>query len=278
MKRRIVFVSLMLFAALCFINTEKAEAKTVKISIRHSMAGKKQYSVITAKTSSGKVVWKYKTKKYAATELDATTMRVKGNRVYAFENGKMLVFNKKTGKKLVNKKHVLKGYQVDFIVDSSGNCYAQPYYMDLVYKVSAKGKILWKRNMSKTKLSCPGKMKIKKDAVRFYYDSESPEPYEDVIRKYIDFDKKTGKILKYKAETGVVRETDDMSMEEAEKKVRKYVKAGDSKKYVIECDREDKKYYYFVVGYDNGYSIVFNRLCHYRVHKKTGKIKVIDEH
>lgn len=41
--------------------------------------------------------------------------------------------------------------------------------------------------------------------MRFYYDSESPEPYEDVTGKYIDFDKKTGKILKYKGEDGKVK-------------------------------------------------------------------------
>lgn len=208
MKRKIVVMSLILVAALYFTGAEKAEAKTAKVtkvSIKNNMSGDKQYSVIIAKNGSGKTVWKYKTKKYDVTELTATTMQTKGNRVYAFENGKMLVFDKQTGKKIVNTKQILEGYQVKFAVDSSGACYAQPYYMDLVYKVSAKGRILWKRDIKKTKLGWPGKIKIKKDAVRFYYDIESPEPYEDITGKYIDFDKKTGKMLKYKGVDGKVR-------------------------------------------------------------------------
>lgn len=235
-NRMIIFALGIFFLALCLRGGQSVKAASVsKISVSTKQKGGKAYYIIRAKNRAGKVVWKYKTKRYDLTELLPVTMKTKGNRVYVFEDGRMLVFHKQNGKRLLRTKKILKGWQAVFIVDSSGNCYVQAYYLDDVYKISPQGKVLWKRKIVKTKLYWPGKMEIRKNTVRVYYDGESPDPYADVTGKYIDFDKKTGKIRQYKGEDGTIKKTAETnngkttSRQAALKAYKKYLSAKEQK-------------------------------------------------
>lgn len=123
---------------------------------------KDTYSIIYGLDSHGQKIWKYKSGRYYITELGgAITYKVYKNRVYIFDDGKLVIINKRNGKKIyVSKGKVLDEGSPVIIFDSKGNIYAQPYYSDNVYKLSANGKLLWKTNIRSTNQCWPGKMKL----------------------------------------------------------------------------------------------------------------------
>lgn len=139
---------LLLFFISVVIAASKAEASTgkaVKIKTTYKYSNDKSYEVIKGIDSAGKTVWKYKTSKQIATELNASTAIVKGNYVYVIDNDTYIRLKKSNGKVVVKKKlGIAHGiYGAVLKVDKDKNLYAIGYYSNALYKISSKGKLLW---------------------------------------------------------------------------------------------------------------------------------------
>lgn len=146
--------------------------------------------------SKKKVVWKYVTNKHAATELDSTycIRRKNKNKVYVFDGRKVVLLRKTDGKKLWTTKASPAGHIYKF--DSKENLYVTGCYDDNVYKISAKGKRVWKTNVSETKNYWPEKIKKSGNNVTITYKANEKDA-EGKNKHKVVFDAKTGKIIKH---------------------------------------------------------------------------------
>ncbi len=148
MKKSICFwISVcVIFAGLQLIpvSTVSAADKVTKVAGTEAYSGGKEYGVITGKTSSGKTVWTYKTKKYTPVQLPCYSYAVKGNRVYVLDYGKLVILNKQTGKAKNRSKRYghLRGMAMT-VIDKKGNIYLQSMYDSHIYSFSKKAKLRW---------------------------------------------------------------------------------------------------------------------------------------
>jgi outer membrane protein assembly factor BamB len=194
------FVVILLVLFIPRINV-KAATKATKIKYKtiyeyEGMATEK----LTVKgfDSKGKVVWKYTTKKFMQAQLEQVACVVKKSRVYVFAGNKVICFKKSTGKKLWVCKNVSPaGYKYTF--DSSNNLYLVGYFCDDIYKISSKGKVLWKTNVKSTGNYLPIKLKCKgKKLIIKYEESLNDYNYDCSINHRVVLSRSTGKILSYK--------------------------------------------------------------------------------
>lgn len=195
-KGILLTIFLFLFSLLIiFIPAQAAQQTAVTIKSKTYYADNKEFMRVKGLDSNKKVVWKYVTKKYPATELSCTKCISRKDKVYVFENSKVIVFRKKDGKRLwTSEKLSSAGHVYKF--DKNNNLYVTGYYDQNIYKVSAKGKILWKRNISKTENYWPYKITVSDNRITVLYEMNSKDSSSDKLHKVI-LNAKNGKILKY---------------------------------------------------------------------------------
>lgn len=199
-KRLLTLVVLCLSLGL-FFGGGHAEAAGKAVKVKSSIQYTKNSKVkMTVKgvDKKGKIVWTYKTKSKMATELSPVMCKTKGSRVYIFEGAKVRVVKKSTGKKLwVSKKISPAGHVI--AIDSKYNLYVTGYYDTVIYKVSSKGKTVWKSDISKTQNYWPTKIKLTKNKVKITYDANMLDANgPSTSSHFVTLSAKTGKILSYK--------------------------------------------------------------------------------
>ena len=172
--KRIVAVVLCmaLFLAVAPVSVEKASAAgtVAKVTMKSQQVdGGKARFLIQGKTSSGTVVWTYKTSAKEQTELDSASMKVKGNFVYVVDTNKYIRLKKSNGKVVAKGKLKTQVWGAAMAVDSDGNLYTIGYYGSTLYKVNSKGKTVWKHTFS-DKFIWPYKITIKGDKVTVTFD------------------------------------------------------------------------------------------------------------
>ena len=102
---------------------------------------------------------------------------------------------KKDGKQLWTAKKVSPaGHLCKF--DKNDNLYVTGYYDNYVYKISTKGKILWKTNTSKANNYWPYKINISGNQMTILYEMNNNDDSSEKTHKIV-FNIKNGKILKY---------------------------------------------------------------------------------
>ena len=169
------------------------EATTVKF--KTSYTNSKERMIVRGLDANKQAVWKYVTKKYTATELPKTKCIIRKDKVYIFDNSKIVVLRKKDGKKLWTVKKVSPaGHLCKF--DKNDNLYVTGYYDNYVYKISTKGKILWKTNTSKANNYWPYKINISGNQMTILYEMNNNDDSSEKTHKIV-FNIKNGKILKY---------------------------------------------------------------------------------
>ena len=171
-----------------------SEATTVKF--KTSYTNSKERMIVRGLDANKQAVWKYVTKKYTATELPKTKCIVRKDKVYIFDNSKIVVLQeKKTAKNYGRQK---KSVRQDIFANLTkmANLYVTGYYDQTVYKVSKKGKILWKTNISKTGNYWPYKITVSRNKITVLYEC-SPDDYSSDKTHKIVFNSKNGKIIKY---------------------------------------------------------------------------------
>ena len=199
MKKKIrqILLTLLLFVfsiLIISIPTQAAKPAATTVKSKTSYANSKESMTVRGLDAKKKVVWKYVTKKYTATELPRTKCIVRKDKVYVFESSKIVVLRKKDGKQLWTAKKVsAAGHLCKF--DKNDNLYVTGYYDNYVYKVSTKGKILWKTNASKANNYWQYKISISGNQMTILYEMNNNDSSEKTHK--IVFNIKNGKILKY---------------------------------------------------------------------------------
>ena len=197
-KKKKTLLLMMLFlalAALMTIPVQAAKRTATTVTAKTSYKNQKEFMTVQGLDKNKKVVWKYITKKFPATELRRTKYVVRKDKVYVFQSSKVIAFRKKDGKRLWTASKISPaGHICGF--DKNNNLYVTGYYDDYIYKVSAKGKILWKANISKTGNYWPYKISVSGNRVTIRYEMNSKDYSYQKKHKAI-LDKGNGRLVKY---------------------------------------------------------------------------------
>lgn len=197
-KKKKILLLTMLFLALAVLMTipvQAAKRTATKVTAKTSYKNHKEFMTVQGLDKNKKVVWKYRTKKFPATELRHTKCVVRKDKVYVFQNSKVTVFRKKDGKRLWTASKISPaGHICGF--DKNNNLYVTGYYDDYIYKVSAKGKILWKTNISKTGNYWPYKISVSGNRVTIRYEMNSKD-YSYQKKHKVILNKGNGGLVKY---------------------------------------------------------------------------------
>ncbi len=145
--------------------------------------------------SRSRLVWKYTTKSYPATELKQITCLVRADKVYVFESSKVIAFRKKDGRRLWSTSKISPAGHI-FGFDRYDNLYVTGYYDKYVYKISTKGKIIWKTNTFRTGNYWPYKVTASGNYVTILYDMNSRNYSSRKVHKII-FNMRNGRIVRY---------------------------------------------------------------------------------
>lgn len=90
-----------------------------------------------------KKIWSHKAKAKEEYQVYLATYKKRKNKVYLFDGKNLKIYRLSNGKKLKQFKiPIAAGHNIAF--DSKDNLYLSGYFNDDVYKIDAKGKIIWK--------------------------------------------------------------------------------------------------------------------------------------
>lgn len=172
MKKKIqwvlFFVCILVVTVGLTVPTQAAKNRAVKVKYKIYIENSKEIMVVKGLNSKNEVVWKYRTPKFVAGELDATkcVQRKKQNRVYVFEYNRVVVFRLSDGKKLWTARASQRGQFYNF--DEQNNLYVTGYYDQAVYKISPNGKQIWKNSLQGTDYYWAYKILIRKKILSSY--------------------------------------------------------------------------------------------------------------
>lgn len=193
-KISIVAIILLFLVTVPQKSVQAADNNACRVTIsRKEIGGIKQKATIYGKNKSGKIIWKYNTSVQTLTELDKFEVFVNGKYAYIFDYTTLIKVRIRDGKKIWKAKKVIPAQRA-ICFDSKGNIYMSGFYDTRVYKVSSKGKIVWKTNFKKTSLFWPYKMKYNKGVIKVYCDASLKD---ESIHHFLYINASNGKIKKY---------------------------------------------------------------------------------
>ena len=192
-KISIVTIIILLLVAVPQKSVQAANNNACKVTISRKENKGMERAIIYGKNKAGKVIWKYKTSTQPMGDIDKIEYFVNGKYAYIFDYTTLIKVSIKDGKKIWKVKKVIPdGRKVCF--DSKESIYICGYYDTKVYKVSSKGKIVWKTNFKKTSLFWPYKMKYNKGTIKVYCDASLKD---ESIHHFLYINASNGKIKKY---------------------------------------------------------------------------------
>lgn len=174
---------------------QAAKRTATTVTSKTAYKNSREFMTVQGLDSKKRAVWKYVTKKYPATELRSTKCVVRKDKVYIFESSKVVVLRKKDGKKLWTASRISPAGHV-YRFDKNNNLYVTGYYDNYIYKVSAKGKVLWKANISNTGNYWPYKITVSGNKLSISYEMNSKN-YSSHAKHKIVLNTKNGKLIKY---------------------------------------------------------------------------------
>lgn len=197
-KSRKSLLTVLLFVLLSVVMTLPVQASkrtASTVSSKTTYKNSKEFMTVRGLDSKKRAVWKYVTKKYPATELSSTKCVVRKDKIYIFENSKIVALRKKDGKKLWTANKISPAGHV-YRFDKNNNLYVTGYYDNFIYKVSAKGKVLWKANISSTGNYWPYKITVSGNKLTILYEMNSKD-YSSQTKHKVVLNTKNGKLVKY---------------------------------------------------------------------------------
>ena len=194
----------MLSAGFCF--TAKAQEKGIYASqkavkvMKHYKIGKVRAShlVISGYNKKNKKIWSHKAKAKEEYQVYLATYKKRKNKVYLFDGKNLKIYRLSNGKKLKQFKiPIAAGHNIAF--DSKDNLYLSGYFNDDVYKIDAKGKIIWKSSAKEFGLADAYGLKYKKGVVTQYYEVSPTSDGLDIDKNYYAcFNAADGTIVDYR--------------------------------------------------------------------------------
>lgn len=172
----VVCLAVMLSAVMLMPVTASASSKAKKVKFWKT-EGSSEQLVVKGLNRHNKVVWRYVSDKYPATELAMTKCIVRGKKVYIFDGSALRILSKATGRRM----HVVSeitpaGHAAGF--DAHGNIYVTGYYDTVLYKISPKGRILWKSDYQSKGKYWAYKIKVIPTRVIVVCDADDSNPGE----------------------------------------------------------------------------------------------------
>ena len=194
----------MLSAGFCFTAQAQekglyASPKAVKVK-KHYQIGKDRAShlVISGYNKKNKKIWSHKAKAKEEYQVYLATYKKRKNKVYLFDGKNLKIYRLSNGKKLKQFKiPIAAGHNIAF--DSKDNLYLSGYFNDDVYKIDAKGKIIWKSSAKEFGLADAYGLKYKKGVVTQYYEVSPTSDGLDIDKNYYAcFNAADGTIVDYR--------------------------------------------------------------------------------
>ena len=188
-KMKYILLITMLSAGFCF--TAKAQEKGIYASQKavkvkkHYKIGKDRAShpVISGYNKKNKKIWSHKAKAKEEYQVYLATYKKRKNKVYLFDGKNLKIYRLSNGKKLKQFKiPIAAGHNIAF--DSKDNLYLSGYFNDDVYKIDAKGKIIWKSSAKEFGLADAYGLKYKKGVVTQYYEVSPTSDGLDIDKNY----------------------------------------------------------------------------------------------
>lgn len=203
-KMKYILLITMLSAGFCF--TAKAQEKGIYASQKavkvkkHYKIGKDRAShlVISGYNKKNKKIWSHKAKAKEEYQVYLATYKKRKNKVYLFDGKNLKIYRLSNGKKLKQFKiPIAAGHNIAF--DSKDNLYLSGYFNDDVYKIDAKGKIIWKSSAKEFGLADAYGLKYKKGVVTQYYEVSPTSDVLDIDKNYYAcFNAADGTIVDYR--------------------------------------------------------------------------------
>ena len=194
----------MLSAGFCF--TAKAQEKgiyasqkAVKVKKHYKIGkGRASHLVISGYNKKNKKIWSHKAKAKEEYQVYLATYKKRKNKVYLFDGKNLKIYRLSNGKKLKQFKiPIAAGHNIAF--DSKDNLYLSGYFNDDVYKIDAKGKIIWKSSAKEFGLADAYGLKYKKGVVTQYYEVSPTSDGLDIDKNYYAcFNAADGTIVDYR--------------------------------------------------------------------------------
>lgn len=177
------------------MSIQAASPKATSVKFKRSFISGKESMLVQGLDAQKKVVWTYRTKKYRAAQLTPTKGILRGNKVYVLEGTKIIVLRKKDEKKIWSLSGISPASHIVGF-DKNDNIFITGYLDDYVYRISSKGKLLWKTNVSTTKNYWPIKISCSGNKITVTYERNVNDTHQTKSHKII-LSVKTGKILSY---------------------------------------------------------------------------------
>jgi len=194
-KFRMALVFSLAVMMMCFMSVPAfagSSGKAVKVRVSITSLNRSEQMTVTGLNRSKKAVWKYTTKKYPHAQIDRTLCKVRGNKVYIFDGSKLRIVKKSTGKKIGTIKDItMGGHVVGF--DKKGNLYVTGFLNTVLYKISPKGRLLWKTDYYSTGKYWAYKIIASSTSVTVVCDASDSNPGESGNYKVV-FSAASGKI------------------------------------------------------------------------------------
>ena len=175
----------------CILVTAQAKEKVTGVVRSVEYKGNREYCTLFGLTEKGKKVWSYKCSEAPAAELFHVSYMIYVDDVYVIDGKDFIKLKLQNGKKVLTKKNAFSEVPGGAVMtaDKTGNLYATGYYSDLIFKISPKGKCLWK---TKVKSDCYWPVKIRCSGNKLSID------YEGEGSPGVLINAKSGKIIKYR--------------------------------------------------------------------------------
>ena len=203
-KMKYILLIAMLSAGFCF--TAKAQEKgnyasqkAVKVKKHYKIwKDRASHLVISGYNKKNKKIWSHKAKAKEEYQVYLATYKKRKNKVYLFDGKNLKIYRLSNGKKLKQFKiPIAAGHNIAF--DSKDNLYLSGYFNDDVYKIDAKGKIIWKSSAKEFGLADAYGLKYKKGVVTQYYEVSPTSDGLDIDKNYYAcFNAADGTIVDYR--------------------------------------------------------------------------------
>lgn len=186
-----IFAMLIVLSGVAFSQqtiSAKQTVTEVKHNTYHDKSNQnKKYMIVKALDKKKKVVWKYKTPSRIYAQAESFGFVQKKNRVYVFDESRLLILNRNTGKRIYTVKNLsTSGHKA--IVTKNYTCYYMGTYGEngrRLIKISSKGKIVNKSiSINKIKDYYSEPLSIKKSGKYINVKVYKPLEGKNAILKY----------------------------------------------------------------------------------------------
>ena len=154
-KTRKILLPVILFLilmAMMPVQAQAANRTATTVRMKTYYKSGKKFMTVRGLDSRSRLVWKYTTKSYPATELKQITCLVRADKVYVFESSKVIAFRKKDGRRLWSTSKISPAGHI-FGFDRYDNLYVTENMPSMFTKYRLKERLFGKQTHSEPEIT-----------------------------------------------------------------------------------------------------------------------------